>query len=334
MLVVEDDAASRLILQQWLQGAGHEVIVAEDGREAWSILNEEHPPQIILLDWTIPGFDGIELCRRLRNNTRPYYPYIVMTAGRNAKKDVAHALESGADDYLSKPFEQADLRARLKVARRILGLQDSLIQDREQFRAQATKDGLTGVWSRGAFLDLLANELDRARRLKAETGLLFLDIDHFKMINDTHGHLVGDLVLKEIARRLAKQLRSYDFIGRYGGEEFCITLPGCPRSSIGKRADAIRLAISAEPVAVHGECIPITVSVGAAVSSPGEVKSLEQVAIADVALYRAKSAGRNCSVHCRNSWQDFFLSPELLKRQCEQCEAHDSGACIVTHEQI
>jgi diguanylate cyclase (GGDEF)-like protein len=330
VLVVEDDATARMILQNWLQRSGYEVILAQDGLEAWSILTEDNPPKLILLDWSIPGVDGIELCRRLRERARPYYPYVLMTAGRDAKRDVALALESGADDYLSKPFEEPDLMARLKVAHRILELQDSLIEDREQLRAQATKDALTGVWTRRAFLDLLGNELERARRLKTEVGLLFLDIDHFKKINDAHGHLVGDLVLKDIVRRLTKCLRSYDFIGRYGGEEFCIALPGCPEMSIGKRADTIRLAVSVEPTDIPGIRIPITVSVGAAVSTAANVGLLELIAVADVALYRAKSAGRNLAVHCRNYWSEPCMSPELLKGQCGRCESQQSRACIVT----
>jgi len=218
------------------------------------------------------------------------------------------------------------------VAHRILGLQDRLIHEREQFRNLATKDTLTGLWSRGAFGDLLARELDRAYRLKTEVGLLFLDIDHFKEINDTHGHLVGDLVLKEVAARLSKCLRSYDSIGRYGGEEFCVVLPGCPISSLGERAESIRKTISGEPFRINGLSVSMTVSVGASTSKAAAIGSSELMAIADVALYRAKSAGRDCSVLCQNPWHESCLSTELLKGQCVACESYQSGACIVAQE--
>lgn len=259
-LIVEDDKAAALILQSWLLDLGYRVVLADDGEQAWSAITDHQVPKLILLDWSIPGLDGIQLCRRIRAMSWPYYPYVVMIAARSAREDVAHALESGADDYLAKPFDRLDLEARLKAARRILGLQDTLIADRNQFRTLAMEDSLTHVWSRKAFLDLLSGELDRCVRHKTSLGLLFADLDHFKTVNDTYGHLVGDLVLSEIAQRLSKSLRSYDFIGRYGGEEFCIALPGCPGDVIGKRAEMIRSAVCAEPIAAQGLNIHVTLS--------------------------------------------------------------------------
>ncbi|WP_162601826.1 diguanylate cyclase [Occallatibacter savannae] len=328
-LIVEDDRAARLILQHWLKHLGYEVLATDDGNQAWSAMTGDRPPKLILLDWAVPGLDGIELCRRLRAQAASYYTYVIMIAGRQSREDVACALEAGADDYLAKPFAEVDLEARLTVASRILALQDKLIEDRDQFRILATRDWLTDVWSRPAFLDLLARELDRCARQKSDLGLLFLDLDHFKSINDAHGHLVGDLVLKEIARRLSRSLRSYDFIGRYGGEEFCIALPGCPSAAIGKRAEMIRLAISQEPVSAQGIQIPVTLSIGAASIADRRIGLQDLVAIADVALYRAKSAGRNCTVYCTNRWSEGSVPPELMKTRCGDCEAHTPAACIV-----
>lgn len=329
-LIVEDDHAARLILQHWLKNLGYDVLATEDGHQAWSAMNGDKPPKLILLDWSIPGVDGIELCRRLRATSSPYYTYVIMIAGRHAREDVACALEAGADDYLAKPFAEVDLEARLTVAARILALQDKLIEDRDQFRTLATRDSLTDVWSRRAFLDLLSRELDRCARQKSNLGLLFLDLDHFKSINDSHGHLVGDLVLKEIAQRLSRSLRSYDFIGRYGGEEFCIALPGCPATAIGKRAEMIRLAISEEPFRSESVEIPVTLSIGAAARGDARISLQELVAIADVALYRAKAAGRNRTVFCTKRWTDESLTPERMKARCAECEAHASASCVMT----
>lgn len=328
-LIVEDDNAARLILQHWLKNLGYEVLATEDGNQAWSAMTMETPPKLILLDWSIPGLDGIELCRRLRASSSPYYTYVIMIAGRHAREDVACALEAGADDYLAKPFAEVELEARLTVAARILALQDKLIEDRDQFRTLATRDWLTDVWTRPAFLDLLSRELNRCARQKSNLGLLFLDLDHFKSINDAHGHLVGDLVLKEIAQRLSRSLRSYDFIGRYGGEEFCIALPGCPATAIEKRAEMIRLAISEEPFRTQGVEIPVTLSIGAAAVGDNIIPLQELLALADVALYRAKAAGRNCTVYCTNAWNDGAVPPEQRKAQCAECEAHASASCIV-----
>lgn len=322
-LVVEDDKAARLILQNWLESLGYEVMTAQNGEDGWSAMAGERVPKLILLDWSVPGLDGIELCRRLRARSWPYYPYVIMIAGRNHRDDVAHALESGADDYLAKPFEIADLEARLKVAGRILMLQDQLIKDREEYRTLAMKDPLTQVWNRTAFLDLLSRELNRSVRQKTEVGLLFLDLDHFKSVNDSLGHLAGDFVLMEITRRLSKMLRSYDFIGRFGGEEFCVALPGCPSDVVGRRAEMIRCAITADPVRVGNIDIPVTVSIGATAS--GKSSAIDLVAVADVALYRAKTAGRNCTVHCNNSWETH--SPESMKAQCENCESYSLESC-------
>ena len=308
---------------------GYQVQFANDGIEAWNILQQDNPPALVILDWMMPGIDGIELCQRLRRDSREYYHYILMITGQNAKQDIAHALESGADDCLSKPFEEPELRARLMVANRILSLQDELIQTREDLRVQATRDALTGLWNRLAFLDLFTRELDRADRCKSQTGLLLLDLDHFKEINDTYGHLLGDMVLKEAARRLLRRVRSYDFVGRYGGEEFLIVFPGCDRMQIREQAERVRLAISDEPIRVGEVEISLTVSIGAAVAPPGERVSSDVIAVADVALYKAKRAGRNRAVCCERPWSEILQSPNSHHTCCTQCDPVLSEKCIL-----
>jgi diguanylate cyclase (GGDEF)-like protein len=302
VLLAEDDTATRLILQCWLQENGFEFVVASNGNEAWRILRQQRPPEVLVLDWTMPGIDGIELCRRLREAERDYYPYILMIAARDEKQDVAYALESGADDYLVKPFSKADLTARLGVAKRIFKLQDGLIRAREELRVQATKDSLTGLFNRSAFLDLFERELSRAQRSRSSTGFLLLDLDDFKNVNDTYGHLLGDQVLCETAKRIKQSVRTYDLVGRYGGEEFCIVLPGCTSSQLRARAEVIRRSFVREPFRAGAGTIAMTVSIGATAASAGANSTSEIIAIADIALYKAKHDGRNRAVFCE-SWE-------------------------------
>jgi two-component system, cell cycle response regulator len=268
--------------------------VATDGSEAWSILQQERPPDLLILDWVMPGIDGMELCQRIREQQSASYQYILIVTANDARQDVVRGLEAGADDYLTKPFDKGELRARLRVGTRILTLQEDLIRAREDLRFQATHDVLTGIWNRRAVLDLLHREIERASRFHESVGVLMLDLDHFKKINDRFGHLTGDSVLKEIAQRISQVVRSYDFVGRYGGEEFLVLLPGCDKDQAEQSGERIRLAVSASPVVAAGSEVSATVSIGATATEGGG--ETEVLAIADAALYQAKSTGRNRTV--------------------------------------
>jgi diguanylate cyclase (GGDEF)-like protein len=295
VLVAEDDPIFRTILKRWLETWGYAVTVAEDGEQAWKVLQQEAQPELLILDWVMPGVDGAELCHRIRAQQRTPYQYILLVTAKDNTEDVVAGLDAGADDYLTKPFERNELRARLRVGKRILTLQDGLIRAREDLRFQATHDALTGIWNRRALLDLLQRELERARRSQGATGLLMLDLDHFKQVNDTHGHLAGDEVLREVAARIMQVIRSYDLVGRHGGEEFLVVLPGCDQSQTLQSAERIRATIEAKPIVVDDSTIRVTVSIGATSAVSGtEEKDL--LAIADAALYRAKNAGRNRAV--------------------------------------
>jgi diguanylate cyclase (GGDEF)-like protein len=236
------------------------------------------------------------LCRRIRRRKQGPYQYILLVTGNDEKEDVVRGLEAGADDYLTKPLDTSELQARLKVGRRILRLQEDLIQAREELRVQATHDALTGVLNRGALLELLHRELARARRPESPTAVLMLDLDHFKRINDTYGHLAGDAVLKEVAQRISQLIRSYDLFGRYGGEEFLVVLPSCDKDNIQQTAERIRSVTAGTPIQAAGTDIFITVSIGGTVATPGTTLAKDILEIADTGLYKAKNGGRNRTV--------------------------------------
>lgn len=330
ILLAEDDVIVREMLFNWLDKMGYEVEVAKDGEEAWKILDQNGSPELVILGWMTPGIDGMEICRKLRSKQSEFYHYVLLITARSNKQDIAFALEAGADDYLVKPFDLDELSSRLAVANRIVSVQHQLIKARENLRVQATKDGLTGVWNRVTFLNLFESELDRASRSGATTGLLMLDIDHFKKINDRFGHLSGDLVLKEIADRLKRFLRSYDFLGRYGGEEFMIALPGVTKAQLHEIAERIRLSIANEPVSLNASEINITLSIGAADVTPGRKNPIHAIAVADVALYHAKNMGRNCTVACQKPWLEVVQSDCNSHSLCSSCIRNlAANSCIV-----
>ena len=268
------------------------MITAEDGTQAWELLQKPNPPNLLILDWLMPGIDGIELCHRIRQKQPDQYQYILLLSGKDEKQDVVDGLDAGADDYLTKPFDIAELRARLRAGKRILSLQQELIQAREVLRYQATHDELTGLSSRRASLQLLHGELQRGLRAQTPTGILMIDLDHFKNVNDSYGHVVGDVVLKEASQRIAQAVRSYDFVGRYGGEEFLAVLSKCTPDELEQVAERARGAVAERPILANGAEIRVTASVGGVVTV-SEIPELDLLSAADAALYRAKQTGRN-----------------------------------------
>lgn len=276
---------------------GYDVILAEDGNTAWIQLTSPDAPRMALLDWMMPGQNGVDVCRELRKMRPEPYTYILLLTAKDAKESIVEGLESGADDYLTKPFHPQELRARIQVGSRLLDLEDSLVQAREAMRYKATHDALTGVWNRGTILDTLEREVVRSSREGLSLGVLIADLDHFKSVNDTYGHLTGDAVLREVTKRMLADVRSYDAVGRYGGEEFLILLPNCDPAETEEKAERLRGAVIREPIETESGRLKITVSIGGvATSSWPENTASQFLQMADSALYRAKEGGRNRTV--------------------------------------
>lgn len=294
VLVADDSSLSRRILRDLLSRWGYEVVVCSDGDEAWKALQEKDSPVLAILDWEMPGMNGVEICRRIRAQAREPYTYVILLTANDKKEAVVEGMAAGADDYVRKPFNEHELEVRLRAGRRVTDLESELITAREILRARATHDMMTGLLNRAAILDILDHELARSLREKTSLAVLLVDLDHFKQVNDTWGHQVGDGTLCEAARRMQASLRSYDSLGRYGGEEFLAVVPGCTQDGLFSRADHLREVLAAAPIEIGELRIDMTGSVGAVLSSPdGEHDAKKLLKAADDALYRAKHAGRN-----------------------------------------
>ncbi len=298
-LVVDDSAVYRKLIGDHLCGWGVGVTLAETGSEAWRILELPEAPKLVLLDWVLPDLDGIELCKRIRHaGLSGPYVYVILLTSKEGRQNMLEAMQAGADDYLVKPFDEMEMKARLLVGKRILDLQEELVSARESMRQAATHDSLTGLLNRGEILCMFQRELERGRRERAPVGAILCDIDHFKNVNDTLGHLSGDEALREVGRRLQSQLRVYDGVGRYGGEEFLMILPNCDLPNTMLRANELRKIVAGTPVQCSSVERLITMSMGVAVSACDGKNELEALLNqADAGLYAAKEKGRNRVEH-------------------------------------
>ncbi len=298
ILLAEDDMLSRLLMQRMLQSFGYEVVVAEDGRRAVEILTQPDGPRLALVDWMMPELDGVGVCREMRSRDHDMaYVYILLLTSKQNSEDIVAGLEAGADDYITKPCQPAELKARLHTGRRIISLEQNLVDAREEMRFRATRDALTGLWNRASILSMAGTELKRTNR-RRPVSILLCDVDHFKGINDTYGHLVGDQVLKEVATRILSSVRTYDAVGRYGGEEFLAVLGDCEPRNLAPRAEQIRSAIASAPIRVAGKDLFVSISIGgvSCMLEETDVPFERLLARADAALYRAKRDGRNRSI--------------------------------------
>lgn len=299
ILVADDDPVSRRLMQGILERNGYEVVLASDGLRACALLTNADAPRLALIDWMMPELDGPAVCREVRRHRSDSYVYIALLTARQSSCDIVEGLEAGADDYLIKPCHPAELKARLLTGRRILSYEDKLIASREDMHYRATHDSLTDLANRASILSELKQAMETSVRRQSDFSVLLCDIDHFKETNDRYGHLVGDHVLEEVARRLRQSIRKTDTVGRYGGEEFLIVLDGCGPEHIGACAEQVRCAINGEKIHSGQYGMEVSVSIGAVTFSgqstdPTAPTSVEQLLhAADEALYKAKTHGRD-----------------------------------------
>jgi diguanylate cyclase (GGDEF)-like protein len=294
LLIAEDDPVFRPLLEEILIKWGYEVVVAQDGNEAYRILQSENAPKLAILDWKMPGMEGVEVCQKVRENEEQNYTYIILLTSQQRDEDLVTGMEAGADDYIIKPYKLNEMRVRLRAGRRIIELQNELLAAREILYAKATHDSLTGLLNHEEILDILGKELARTERDGECCSIIMADIDHFKRVNDTYGHLAGDAVLRISAKKMHYMMRTYDSIGRYGGEEFLVILPECCTDCAITFAERLRSRVARDMMDTPEGQIPVTISLGVATSGK-DMRSdvLSLIKAADTALYRAKENGRN-----------------------------------------
>ena len=293
-LIVDDDEAYLQLLRMILERQGHVVFEAADGLQAWNLLQVE-PIPLVITDWLLPELNGIELTKRIRQANFSYYTYVILLTAKKTLNDVVDGLEAGTDDYLTKPFDVSEFKARIGIGERILTLETRLRESLHQLASLASHDSLTGLLNRRALYEIIEKEQARTQEAGIPLGVVMIDLDHFKMINDQYGHRVGDEVLCQVANIIMGKKRSSDHAGRWGGEEFLLVLPGASVQEAGNVAERMRTAIRSLGIPLKdGRVVSVRASLGAASTAPGEEFSLERLIDgADKALYMAKAAGRD-----------------------------------------
>ena len=293
ILIAEDDPGSRRLVKVHLSAAGYEVVEAEDGQMAWDLFQRE-PFQILITDWMMPRLDGRELIQRIRASRQESYTYIIMLSAVDDKPNIVIGLESGADEYLTKPFDSKELLARVASGVRILKLEEQLTQAHHQMEVLAMHDGLTGLFNRRAIEQQAEAELNHASRKGRPLSIILLDIDHFKAINDQYGHMIGDHTLRQLAQIISENLRLYDRAGRWGGEEFIVILPDTQLPEAITAAERLRSKTAETKFYLEtGESFSINISLGVASASDPYPPLTKFIDTADQALYQAKHSGRN-----------------------------------------
>ena len=298
ILLAEDITVTRKLVKRILENNGYKVIEARDGQEAWEILQKEKI-NLALIDWLMPRLNGLQLCKKIKTTENQDYTYKIFLTGKVDIDDVVEGLESGADDYLTKPFDKRELISRIDVGKRYIQLHQKLKETNHRLHILSITDGLTRILNRRALLERLEEELYRASRENAFFSLVMLDIDHFKRVNDKYGHQAGDKVLVEVVNRVKSKLRSYDIIGRYGGEEFVVGIFGADKEMGINKAEDFRRCIDEKEFEYNDKKLQISISLGVSYQKIEDSKSdisqlLDDLSKkADSALYRAKETGRN-----------------------------------------
>ncbi len=303
VLIAEDDTVSRTILRRAVEKLGHECLAASDGDEAWRLYEETPDLDVIISDWMMPGMDGVELCRRVRNSEKNGYTHFIFLTALGDRGHLLTGLQAGADDYLSKPLDRDELQVRLISASRITTLHRKLERQnaelarlKDKFFEQARRDPLTDLGNRLQLREDLEMLKGRAERYGHTYCAALCDIDFFKLYNDHYGHPAGDKILVRVASTLKDGCRKGDALYRYGGEEFLVILPGQTLESATTVADRLRKDVEALKIPHEAKNLPgvVTISAGVAELSAEHPKTSDELLKeADTALYRAKQAGRN-----------------------------------------
>ncbi len=293
-LVADSDPDRLRQLEGWLTQWGHSVRTFRNGVEAWRALEAERENVLTILAWRMEAMPGIDVCRRLRLQPELPSSYVLLLTDRRDAEDLLDGLNAGADDFLFAPFDPHETKARVRTGARIVEIETALRATQDALRVQSTRDAVTGAWNRGAILEALQRERERARRKSGSVAVVLADVDTFRQVNDSFGTPVGDEVLREAARRLSAGLRPYDAVGRYGVEEFLIVLPGSDGLGALTVAERVRESFAKRPVHTTAGPLAVTLSLGVA-SEGGEAASEPQALLraATVALKRAQDGGRN-----------------------------------------
>lgn len=292
ILIADDESISQRILEVTLRKLGHEVVAVPDGAQAVDTLLCEGAPRLAIVDWEMPKLDGLEVCRRIRLRRNPYV-YLILLTARSEHRDMVRALDADVDDFLAKPFDASELRARLRSGTRVLDLQEGLLRTQDELQRLASHDHLTDVLNRRTVVECLQRELTRSSRQRVPLSVLMADLDRFKHINDNYGHATGDTLLTVATQRMRSVLRAHDSIGRYGGDEFLVVLPECDAIAAADIATRIRKAVSDCPAETGRSQLEMSISIGVATTPSGTQSAAELIADADHAVYRAKALGRN-----------------------------------------
>lgn len=288
ILIADDDPFTSKLMSKVVKNLGYDCIITHRAEDALSLLLSDNAPKMALIDWVMPEMTGVELCKKVREDKNSAYKYLILVTSKDLKEDIIKGMEAGADDYVTKPFLSQELAVRINAGKRILDLQDQLTY-------LATHDVLTGILNRRAILKKLKQEMSRSKRTSSPVGIVMADLDHFKNVNDTYGHLAGDKVLIESSKILKNSLREYDEIGRYGGEEFVMILPGADIEQTTTIANRMCESLANSNISFNNQELKITSSFGVfAINSDNDIAKIDEYfKIVDKALYEAKDEGRN-----------------------------------------
>lgn len=288
ILIADDDPFTSKLMAKVVKNLGYECIVVHRAQEALKLLQSENAPKMALIDWVMPEMTGVELCKKVREDKQYCYKYLILVTSKDLKEDIIKGMDAGADDYVTKPFLSQELAVRINAGKRILDLQDQLTY-------LATHDVLTGILNRRAILKKLKQEMCRSKRNPFSIGIVMADLDHFKKVNDTYGHVAGDMVLVEASKILKSCLREYDEVGRYGGEEFVVVLPGADAQQSAVIANRMCEALAKSEILYGEHTLKVTSSFGVfAINGDCDPEKIDDYfRTVDKALYEAKEEGRN-----------------------------------------